>query len=134
LEKIASVEMGYSIDRISYKGSVPSTGMKRNLLREAIEKPEKHPLTFIFVITLALGVAVNGLSDLVFNLLGDQITQLIGISKSVWQGSIVFILVASVILGISNIWSRIRKLFQRNRTVDEVRAYHQLSQMTEAAR
>jgi hypothetical protein len=97
--------------------------MKRNILREAIEKPEKHPLTFIFVITLALGVAVNGLSDLVFNLLGEQITHLLGISKSVWQSGIVFVLVASVLLGISNIWSRIRKLFQHTKTVEEVRLF-----------
>ncbi|MBD1858246.1 MULTISPECIES: CRISPR-associated protein [Leptolyngbya] len=94
--------------------------MKRNIIREAIEKPEKHPLTFIFVITLALGVAVNGLSDLVFNLLGEQITHLLGISKSIWQGIVVFLLVASILLGISNIWSRLRKLFQRSTTVDQI--------------
>lgn len=94
--------------------------MKRNIIREAIEKPEKHPLTFIFVITLALGVAVNGLSDLVFNLLGEQITHFLGISKSIWQGIVVFLLVASILLGISNIWSRLRKLFQRSTTVDQI--------------
>lgn len=97
--------------------------MKRNILREAIEKPEQHPLTFILVITLALGVAVNGLSDIVFNLIGDQITQILGIPKSIWQSSIVFLLVASVLLGISNIWSRIRKLFRRNSSVEEVRLF-----------
>lgn len=95
----------------------------KNVLLEAIEKPEKHPLVFICVITLALGVAVNGLSDLIFGLVGEQVTHLFGISKSTWQISIVLLLIISILLGISNVWSRVRKLLRRGTAVETVRVF-----------
>ncbi|MCX5965168.1 MAG: hypothetical protein NT070_19190 [Cyanobacteria bacterium] len=46
--------------------------MAKNRLTEAIANPGRQPFVFIFVITLVLGIAANGLSSLVLDTLGES--------------------------------------------------------------
>ncbi|NJR61338.1 MAG: hypothetical protein HC769_22395 [Cyanobacteria bacterium CRU_2_1] len=77
--------------------------VKRNVLLEAIANPAKQPIAFIFVLTLALGVAGDGLSTLVLEVIGDWLQQQFGVDKRLWQGLVVAGLVGAVLLAVSNL-------------------------------
>ena len=82
---------------------------KRPWIVEAIESPAKHPFIFIFVITLALAVAGNGLSNLILDNLCTWLEEHSQFTKASWQGLLVIILISSIALSSTNlaaIWSR----------------------------
>jgi len=88
--------------------------MKRNPLLEAIANPAKQPIVFVFVVTLALGIAANGLSDLVLETFGDWLQHQFGLSKTLWQLLVVTGLVGSVLLAMSNLSEWIKNTLLRN--------------------
>ena len=82
---------------------------KRPWIVEAIESPAKHPFIFIFVITLALAVAGNGLSNLILDNLCTWLEEQSQFTKASWQGLLVIILISSIALSSTNlaaIWRR----------------------------
>jgi CRISPR-associated protein (Cas_Cas02710) len=88
--------------------------MKRNILVEAIANPAQQPMVFIFVITLGLGIAANGLSSLVLDLLGNWLEARLGMPKVVWLVTVVIGVVGVVLLGIPAFVEGVRSLVWRN--------------------
>jgi CRISPR-associated protein (Cas_Cas02710) len=93
--------------------------VKRDFLTDAIANPEKRPFIFIFVVVLALGVATNGLSTLILEVLGEWIQQTLKIDKIWWQLGVVSTLIVVVLLIISNIWQK----FFRGSSIDEAKVF-----------
>jgi hypothetical protein len=84
--------------------------MKRNILVEAIANPAQQPIVFIFVITLGLGIAANGLSILVLDILGDWLATSLGMPKVIWVLTVVIGVVGVVLLGIPSFVEGMRSL------------------------
>jgi CRISPR-associated protein (Cas_Cas02710) len=93
--------------------------MRRNFLVEAIANPGQQPIVFIFVITLGLGVAANGLSSLVLDVLGDWLEAHLGMPKVVWLISVVLFVVELVLLNIPTFVEGVRSLVGRNASLVE---------------
>lgn len=77
--------------------------MRRRFIVEAIANPERHPMVFISVIVLALGIATNGLSNLVLDVAGTWVEARFGIAKSIWQLGVVLFVVGAVVIGVANL-------------------------------
>jgi CRISPR-associated protein (Cas_Cas02710) len=88
--------------------------MRRNFLVEAIANPGQQPVVFIFVITLGLGIAANGLSSLVLDILGDWLQTQLGLPKVVWLVTVIIGVVGAVLLGIPTFVTGMRSLVLRN--------------------
>jgi hypothetical protein len=86
--------------------------MRRNFLMEAIANPGQQPVVFIFVITLGLGIAANGLSSLVLDLLGEWLQTQFGMPKVVWLVTVVIGVVGVVLLGIPTFVTGMRSLLR----------------------
>jgi CRISPR-associated protein (Cas_Cas02710) len=84
--------------------------MKRNILVEAIANPAQQPIVFIFVITLGLGIAANGLSNLVLDILGDWLAARFGMPKVIWVLTVVIGVVGVVLMGIPSFVEGVRSL------------------------
>lgn len=83
---------------------------KRPWIVEAIESPEKHPFAFIFVFTLAISVAGNGISTLLLDTFCTWLEANSQFTKASWQFGLVIILVLAIALGSTNlaaIWKRL---------------------------
>jgi hypothetical protein len=93
--------------------------MRRNFLVEAIANPGQQPVVFIFVITLGLGIAANGLSSLVLDILGDWLQTHWGMPKVVWLITVVLAVVGAVLLGIPTFVTGMRSLVLRNASLVE---------------
>jgi hypothetical protein len=87
---------------------------RRNVFVDYLSKPDKYPLQYFWVnfifITPALGLAVNGLSNIVFTDLCDFLVGKIGGSKLGWQLLISFCCIGIVLLMASNVSQRLRRL------------------------
>ncbi len=82
---------------------------KRPWILVALESPEKHPFAFIFVISLALSVAGNGISTLLLDSLCTWLERNSQLTKESWQFAIVVILISIIAFGSTNlntIWQR----------------------------
>jgi CRISPR-associated protein (Cas_Cas02710) len=82
---------------------------KRPWIVAAIESPAEHPIIFVFVITLALAVAGNGISNLILDNLCTWLEQQSKIAKVIWQLGIVGTLALFFLINITNIsaiWQR----------------------------
>lgn len=77
--------------------------MAKNRLMEAIANPGRQPFIFIFVITLVLGIAANGLSSLVLDTLGEWLSVTFGLPKVLWQILVVFAMIFAVVAGLVNV-------------------------------
>lgn len=84
--------------------------MAKNRLTEAIENPGRQPFVFIFVITLVLGIAANGLSSLVLDTLGEWLSATFNIPKVLWQIVVVFGMILAVVAGLVNVPDVLRSL------------------------
>jgi hypothetical protein len=93
--------------------------MRRNSLVEAIANPGQQPVVFIFVITLGLGIAANGLSSLVLDLLGEWLQTHWGMPKVVWLVTVIIGVVGAVLLGIPTFVTGMRSLVLRNTSLVE---------------
>ena len=84
--------------------------MAKNRLMEAIANPGRQPFVFIFVITLVLGVASNGLSSLLLETLGEWLAITFGVSKVLWQIFVVFGMILAVVAGLVNVPNVLRSV------------------------
>jgi CRISPR-associated protein (Cas_Cas02710) len=86
---------------------------KRPWIVAAIESPEEHPVIFVFVITLALAVAGNGISNLVLDNLCTWLEQQTKIAKLIWQLGTVSSLALFFLINITNISAVAQRQFGR---------------------
>lgn len=74
---------------------------KQNIWLAALTKPDKYPLQYFWinfiVISPVVGLAVNGLSGVLFEVVCTNLAGLFGLSKLSWQISISFICIAIVV-------------------------------------
>ena len=88
--------------------------MRRRFIVEAIANPERHPLVFISVIVLALGIATNGLSNLVLDVAGSWVEGQFGVAKAVWQLGVVVFVVGAIVFGVANLSRWIQPFLPQN--------------------
>jgi CRISPR-associated protein (Cas_Cas02710) len=86
---------------------------KRPWIVAAIESPADHPIIFVFVITLALAVASNGISTLILDNLCTWLEHQTKIARVVWQLGIVASLVVFFLINITNISAILQQQFRR---------------------
>jgi CRISPR-associated protein (Cas_Cas02710) len=84
---------------------------KRSWIKAALKEPEKHPFLFLFVITIALAVAGNGISNLILENICTWLSQVTLISKLKWQILLILAIILGLSLSITNISSALRRLF-----------------------
>jgi CRISPR-associated protein (Cas_Cas02710) len=84
---------------------------KRPWIVAAIESPAEHPIIFVFVITLALAVASNGISNLILDNLCTWLEQQSTIAKVIWQLGIVGSLALFFLINVTNISAVLQRQF-----------------------
>jgi hypothetical protein len=75
----------------------------RNIIIESLGKPEKYPIVFTFVFSLIFSIASNGLSNLILEVACTWLETTIGLTKLIWQITIVSVMSIFLFLLISNI-------------------------------
>lgn len=87
---------------------------KKSWLAEALKHPEKHPFIFVFVISLTLAVAGNGLSNLVLDTLCTWLEQQTKVLKLIWQLGVVGGSGSFLALNLTNISALWQSRFRRS--------------------
>jgi CRISPR-associated protein (Cas_Cas02710) len=86
---------------------------KRSKIIEALKSPEKYPVIFLFVITIAIAVAGNGISNLLLDnicgLLAEKVPNPLG--KAGWQIICIMAILLILALSITNIFAYTQRLF-----------------------
>jgi hypothetical protein len=86
---------------------------KRSKIIEALKSPEKYPVLFLFVITIAIAVAGNGISNLLLDnvcaFLAEKAPNPLG--KAGWQIIVILAILLILALSITNIFGYIQRLF-----------------------
>lgn len=77
----------------------------RHPILEAIANPAKYPLLYFLILTPILGIAINGLSTLIFEGLCNFLEQKFGLSKLLGQFFLTGIFIALTLFLISNLYS-----------------------------
>lgn len=83
---------------------------KRSWIIAALKEPEKHPSLFLFVITIAIAVAGNGISNLVLDNLCTWLSQITGVNKIIWQIGFILAIILGLVLSIANLSATIQRL------------------------
>jgi hypothetical protein len=83
---------------------------KRSWIIAALKEPEKHPALFLFVITIAIAVAGNGISNLILDNLCTWLSQVTVISKIIWQIGFILAIILGLVLSIANLSTTIQRL------------------------
>jgi hypothetical protein len=84
---------------------------KRPWIVAAIESPAEHPFVFLFIITLTLTVAGNGISNLILDNLCTWLEQQSKIAKLIWQIGIITSLSLFFLVNITNISAVLKRQF-----------------------
>jgi hypothetical protein len=86
---------------------------KRSKIIEALKSPEKYPVIFLFVITIAIAVAGNGISNLLLDnacaFLAEKIPNPLG--KIGWQIILILAILLILALFVTNIFGYVQRLF-----------------------
>jgi CRISPR-associated protein (Cas_Cas02710) len=83
---------------------------KRSWIIAALKEPEKHPALFLFVITIAISVAGNGISNLILDNLCTWLSQVTVVSKIIWQIGFILAIILGLVLSIANLSTTIQRL------------------------
>jgi hypothetical protein len=84
---------------------------KRSWIIAALKEPEKHPSLFLFVITIAIAVAGNGISNLVLDNLCAWLSQITSLNKLLWQILLILAILMGLALSIANLSLILQRIF-----------------------
>jgi hypothetical protein len=97
---------------------------KQNIWLAALTKPDKYPLQYFWInfiiISPVVGLAVNGFSGVLFDVVCGNLAGFFGLNKLGWQISISFFCIAIVIALISNVVQHLQRLKNKLLSVPEL--------------